>query len=75
MGSTGDCWDNTVRERFFGSLKHDWLFKRALLAPEEMRQDITEFMRYYNLKRLHTYNDNMSPVEYENYKVKVSTAA
>ncbi|NLD08089.1 MAG: IS3 family transposase, partial [Xanthomonadaceae bacterium] len=42
---------------------------------EEMRKDIAEYIRYYNLKRLHTYNGNMSPVEYENYKVNVSTAA
>lgn len=23
MGDMSDCWDNTVIERFFGSLKHD----------------------------------------------------
>lgn len=27
MGDLGTCWDNAVVERFFGSLKHDWLFK------------------------------------------------
>lgn len=75
MGSTGACWDNAVIERFFGSLKHDWLFKQNILNREEMRKDIAEYIRYYNLKRLHTYNGNMSPVEYENYKENVSTAA
>ena len=29
MGSVGACWDNAVVERFFGSLKHDWIFKVA----------------------------------------------
>ncbi|ARN68536.1 Mobile element protein [Vibrio vulnificus] len=27
IGDVGACWDNAVVERFFGSLKHDWLFK------------------------------------------------
>ncbi len=29
MGDVGACWDNAVVERFFGSLKHDWIFKIA----------------------------------------------
>jgi putative transposase len=29
MGDVGACWDNAVVERFFGSLKHDWLLKVA----------------------------------------------
>jgi transposase InsO family protein len=28
MGDVGACWDNAV-ERFFGSLKHDWIFNVA----------------------------------------------
>lgn len=27
MGDVGACWDNAVVERFFGSLKHDWILK------------------------------------------------
>jgi transposase InsO family protein len=27
MRDVGACLDNTVVERFFGSLKHDWLLK------------------------------------------------
>lgn len=27
MGDVVACWDNAVFERFFGSLKHEWLFK------------------------------------------------
>lgn len=30
MGDVGACWDNAVVERFFGSLKYDWIFKRLL---------------------------------------------
>jgi len=27
MDDVGAYWDNAVVERFFGSLKHDWIFK------------------------------------------------
>lgn len=75
MGSTGACWDNAVVERFFGSLKHDWLFKVHQPTRKHMKHDVAAYMRYYNLERLHTANGDMSPVDYENCKVKVSEYA
>ncbi|GAA6203674.1 hypothetical protein NBRC116600_04710 [Thalassotalea sp. SU-HH00458] len=65
MGDVGACWDNAVVERFFGSLKHDWLLKVPQLTRENMRHDVMAYMRYYNLERLHTANGDLSPVEYE----------
>jgi putative transposase len=52
MGDVGACWDNAVVERFFGSLKHDWIFKVAQPTREHMIQDVTAYMRYYNQKGL-----------------------
>jgi len=75
MGDVGACWDNAVVERFFGSLKHDWILKVRHATREEMANDVAAYMRYYNLERLHTSNGDMSPVEYENCKNKVSTFA
>jgi putative transposase len=65
MGDVGACWDNAVVERFFGSLKHDWLMKVPQPTRENMKNDVTAYMRYYNLERLHTTNGDLSPVEYE----------
>ncbi len=65
MGDVGACWDNAVVERFFGSLKHDWLHKVPQPTREYMSNDVTAYMRYYNLERLHTANGDLSPVEYE----------
>ncbi|WP_193343295.1 IS3 family transposase [Pseudoalteromonas luteoviolacea] len=65
MGDVGACWDNAVVERFFGSLKHDWLLKVPQLTREYMRNDVTAYIRYYNLERLHTANCDQTPVEYE----------
>ena len=65
MGSVGACWDNAVVERFFGSLKHDWIFKVAQPTREHMKADVAGYMRYYNHHRLHSANDDLSPVAYE----------
>jgi putative transposase len=72
MGDVGACWDNAVVERFFGSLKHDWIFKIAQLTRELMTKDVAAYMRYYNLKRLHTKNGDQSPINYESSLKKVS---
>lgn len=72
MGDVGACWDNAVVERFFGSLKYDWLLKIPQPTREHMTNDIAAYMRYYNLERLHTANDDLSPVAYENELRKVS---
>ncbi len=72
MGDVGACWDNAVVERFFGSLKHDWIFKIAQPTREHMQKDVAAYMRYYNLERLHTANGDQSPISYENSLKKVS---
>ncbi|MFQ3179366.1 MAG: putative transposase [Pseudoalteromonas tetraodonis] len=70
MGDVGACWDNAVVERFFGSLKHDWLLKVPQPTREHMRNDVAAYMRYYNLERLHTAHGDLSPVEYEQSSLK-----
>lgn len=72
MGDVGACWDNAVVERFFGSLKHDWIFKIAQPTREHMKKDVADYIRYYNLDRLHSANNDSSPIDYENSLKKVS---
>lgn len=72
MGDVGACWDNAVVERFFGSLKHDWILKVAQPTREHMRKDVAEYMRYYNVERLHSANGGLSPINYESLNRKVS---
>ncbi len=72
MGSVGACWDNAVVERFFGSLKHDWLLKVSQPTRDFTKHDVAAYIRYYNHDRLHTANDSVSPVNYEMSEMKVS---
>src|SRR5690554_8108036 len=60
MGDVGACWDNAVVERFFGSLKHDWIQIGRASCRERMEVDVAAEMKYYNIKRLHTSNGDMT---------------
>jgi putative transposase len=60
-----------VVERFFGSLKHDWIFKIEQPTRELITKDIAAYMGYYNLERLHTKNGDQSPINFENSLKKV----
>lgn len=65
MGDVGACWDNAVVERFFGSLKHDWILKISHPTRDHMKQDVAKYMKYYNLDRLHSANEDLSPIDFE----------
>jgi putative transposase len=71
VGDVGACWDNAVVERFFGNLKHDWIFKVAQSTRDRMKSDVTAYIRYYNLDRLHTANGGVSPINFENIQIKL----
>ncbi len=72
MGDVGACWDNAVVERFFGTLKHDWIFKIGQPTREFLTKDVAAYIRYYNLERLHTNNGDQSLLNYESSLKKVS---
>ena len=59
IGNVNSCYDNAVIERFFGSLKRDWILKIPQPTKPFMKQDVTAYMKYYNLERLHTSNGDM----------------
>lgn len=65
MSRKGNCWDNAPTERFFRTLKYDWIGKRHYRHLKHARDDIAAFMRYYNLRRPHSVLGYMSPVAYE----------
>jgi putative transposase len=72
MGDVGACWDNAVVERFFRSLKHDWILKVTQPTREHMKLHVAHYIRYYNTDRSHTANGDLSPVKYELSQLKVS---
>ena len=66
MSRKGNCWDNSVAESFFKTLKSELIYHYRLKTRDEARQLIFDYIEtFYNRERLHSANEYLSPVEYE----------
>ncbi|WP_256812037.1 IS3 family transposase [Pseudomonas siliginis] len=65
MSHRGQCWDNAPTERFFGTLKSEWVPRRGYSLIDEAETDMVRFFVYYNRTRLHSYNSYLSPIAME----------
>lgn len=64
MSRKGDCWDNAVMERFFGTLKSEWTDARRYRTRQEAIDDVAQFIEWeYNAARGHTSLDDLTPIE------------
>lgn len=76
MSKKGDCWDNSVIESFFGSLKQERVQWRNYQTRWEAQQDILNYITmFYNSHRLHSYLGYVSPSQFEkqsNFLMKVA---
>jgi putative transposase len=67
MGSRGDCYDNSVAESFFATLKKELVDRRSWPEKAELRTEIFDFIEiFYNRRRRHSTLGMLSPVDYEN---------
>lgn len=66
MSRRGNCWDNAPMERFFGSLKSEWIPETGYRSVEEAESDVLRYLtHHYNRVRLHSYNNYQTPVVME----------
>jgi putative transposase len=66
MSRKGDCLDNAVAERFFGSLKRERTGHGQYATRQEARDDVIDYIEmFYNSTRLHSYLGYVSPNAYE----------
>lgn len=69
MGSTGDCFDNAVTESFNATIKKECIYLNPISDFNEAHSKIFEFIEtFYNCKRLHSFLDYNSPMEFESQK-------
>lgn len=62
MSRRGNCWDNAPMERFFRSLKYEWVPSRGYLSFDEAFESITAYIvGYYSRKRPHQHNEMLTP--------------
>lgn len=66
MSRKGNCWDNAPMESFFSRLKVELIYAKNYQTMDEAKAGIFEYIEiFYNRKRRHSANDNLSPAEYE----------
>ena len=66
MSRRGNCWDNTVVESFFATLKTELIYRTDYLNPEEARRAIFEYIEvFYNRQRRHSTLGYQTPAEFE----------
>lgn len=70
MSRKGNCWDNAVMERFWGSLKSERTDHAKYFTRAQAITDIVNYIEmFYNNQRLHSTLNYISPVQFEfNYR-------
>lgn len=73
MSRKGNCWDNAPMESFFSRLKVELIYANQYQTIEEAKSGIFEYIEiFYNRKRRHSANDNVSPVAFEEMAAKAA---
>ena len=76
MSRTGDCWDNAVSESFFATLRAELVDDERYATRRAAELSIGDYIdNFYNLERLHSHLDYVSPIEFELRSQIVATAA
>ncbi len=66
-GATGVCWDNSLAESFFGTLKNELVHRENYPTRRTARTAITEYIEvFYNRQRLHSTLGYQTPEHVEN---------
>ena len=75
MSRMGNCHDNAVAESFFQLLKRERIKRKTYTTREEAKTDVFDYIEmFYNARRRHGFNNQLSPVEYERqYKMRLGS--
>ena len=66
VGRTGACWDNSVAESFFSSLKREVIHRYRYQDRAGARRAIFAWINQYNTRRLHSTLGYLPPTKWEN---------
>lgn len=64
MSRKGNCLDNSMMENFFGLMKTELLYLQDWDSIEQFKQELKNYIYYYNHERIKIRLDGMSPVKY-----------
>ena len=63
MSRRGNCWDNSVMERFFRSLKSERLNHLSFMNHVSAVSSVESYIYFYNYRRLHSSLGYITPVQ------------
>jgi putative transposase len=66
MSRRGNCWDNAPQESFFGHFK-DEAYIKSCETLGQLKEEIKQYMIYYNKHRYQWNLKKMTPVQYRNH--------
>lgn len=72
MSRKGNCLDNSCAENFFGLLKSELLYLQEFESIQHFKQELIEYIDYYNNKRIKGKLKGMSPVNYRIHSLLVA---
>src|SRR5690606_31006644 len=67
MSRKGNCWDNAIIENFFGTLKSELFYLKKFSSVEELKNEIKQYIYYYNNERTKSNLNKMSPIQYRTH--------
>jgi putative transposase len=65
VGRTGVCWDNSVAEAFWWSLKRELIHRYRFATRAEARGAVFNWISWYNRTRLHSTLGYLAPIDWE----------
>ncbi|WP_275451969.1 IS3 family transposase [Pseudomonas syringae] len=65
MSRRGNCWDNACSETVFGSLKVERLHGLRFKTRRAAKDEVINWLLWYNQERLHSTLHYVSPMQYE----------
>jgi putative transposase len=72
MSRKGNCLDNAMAESFFSTLKAECFYLKSYNNIKDLKQDIDEYIHYYNHERISLRLKGLSPVEYRTQALKAA---
>jgi transposase InsO family protein len=75
MSRKGDCWDNSIAESFFATIKRELIDRQTWISKDQAKEAISEWIEcFYNRKRRHSSIGGVSPVEFESLTTAMQAA-
>ena len=72
MSRKGNCLDNSVMENFFGILKSELLYLQKFESMEQFKQELEDYLDYYNNRRIKTKLKGLPPAVYRQQALMAS---